>query len=66
MSQNEVNSQIIKERDLAIAKFKKLKKKKVEFEAVHAKLNEDFERLEEAHKALESEHSSLVELHEQL
>ena len=44
-SKNEVNSQIIKERDLAIAKFKKLKKKKVEFEAVHAKLNEDFERL---------------------
>ena len=29
VSQNEVNSQIIKERDLAIAKYKKLKKKKM-------------------------------------
>ena len=65
-SQNETNSQLIKERDHAIAKFKKLKKKKVEFEVVHAKLNEDLERLEEAHKALESEHSSLVESHELL
>ena len=65
-SQNEVNSQLIKERDLAIAKYKNLKKKNAEFEAVHAKLNEDLDRLEEAHKALESEHSSLVESHELL
>ena len=65
-SQNESYSQIIKERDLARAKLKKLKKKQVEFEADHTRLKEDKERLEEAHKALERENSSLGESYELL
>jgi DNA repair exonuclease SbcCD ATPase subunit len=65
-SHNELNSQLIKERDRAIAKYKKLKREKVEFGVGHDKLNEELEKLDKAHKALESEHSTLVELHEQL
>ena len=65
-SHNELNSKLIKERDRALAKYKRLKKEKVEFGIGHAKLNEDLERLDKAHKALESEHSSLVESHELL
>ena len=42
------------------------KKKKVEFGVGHAKVTEDLEKLTKAHKALESEHSSLTKSHEQL
>ena len=65
-SHNELNSKLIKERECALAKYKKLKKEKVEFGVGHDKLNEELEKLDKAHKALESEHSSLAELHEQL
>ena len=59
-------SKLIKERDHAIAKVKVLKKEKVEFGVVHAKLSVDLEKLDKAHKALESEHSTLTKSHEQL
>ena len=42
-----------------------LKKEKVEFGVGHAKLIEDMERLDKAHKTLESEHSLLLKSHEQ-
>ena len=51
-------AKIIKERDHAIAKYKVLKKEKVEFGVGNARLIEDIERLDKAHKALESEHST--------
>src|SRR5664279_5571725 len=65
-SYNETISKLIKERDRAIAKCKLAKKKKVEFGVDHAKLTEDLEKLSEAHKALESDHSNLTKSHEQL
>ena len=42
-----------------------LKKEKAKFGVGHAKLIEDLERLDKAHKALESEHSLLLMLHYQ-
>ena len=63
-SHNELNSKLIKERDRALAKYKKLKKEEVEFGVGHDKLTEKLERLDMAHKALESEHSSLGESYE--
>ena len=65
-SQNKIISQIIKERDHANAKYKVLKKEKVEFGVDHARLSSELEKLEKAHKALESEHSILLKSHEQL
>ena len=59
-------AKIIKERDHAIAKYKVLKKEKVEFGVGNARLVEDIERLDKAHKALESEHSLLIKSHDQL
>ena len=59
-------AKIIKERDQAIAKYKVLKKEKVEFGVGNARLIKDVERLEKAHKALESEHSLLTKSHDQL
>ena len=64
-SHNEIISKLIKERDHAIAKYKLAKKKKVEFGIGHAKLTEDLENLTKAHKALESDHSTLTKSHEQ-
>ena len=65
-SHNEIISKLIKERDHALAKIKMLKKEKVDFGVVHAKLIMDLEKLDKAHKALESEHSILTKSHEQL
>ncbi|MBI0384097.1 hypothetical protein JBE27_49540 [Streptomyces albiflaviniger] len=59
-------SQIIKERDHARAKIKVLKNDKVEFEVGHNRLTEDYEKLKEEHKALESKFSILTKSHEQL
>ena len=59
-------AKIIKEKDHAIAKCKVLKKEKVEFGVGNARLSEDIERLDKAHKALESEHSLLIKSHDQL
>ena len=63
---NESMSKLIKNHDHAIAKYKVLKKEKVEFGVVHAQLSVDFENLNKAHKALESELSKLTKSHEQL
>jgi hypothetical protein len=63
---NKIVSQIIKERDLAHAKYKALKKEKVEFGVDLARLTSELEKLEKAHKALESEHSTLLKSQEQL
>ena len=65
-SQEEAVAQLIKERDHALAKVKKLKKEKIDFGAVHARLLEKFDNLESAHKALKSDHSTLNESHDQL
>ena len=48
-------NRLVKERDHAIAKYKKAKKDKIEFGVVHEELAEDFRMLDKAHKALESE-----------
>ena len=42
------------------------KKKKVEFDVGPITLTEDLEKLAKAHKALESEHSTLTKSYEQL
>ena len=65
-SHNETISKLIKERDHALAKIKMLKKDKVDFGVVHAKLSVDLEKLDKAHKALDSDHSILTKSHEQL
>ena len=65
-SQNAIFSQIIKERDHAIAKYKLFKKEKVEFGVVHDKLVKELEEVTKAHKALENEHSTLSKSFEQL
>ena len=65
-SHNEIISKLIKERDHARAKYKMAKKKKAEFGVGHARLTEDLEKLTIAHKALESDHSTLTKSHEQL
>ena len=59
-------AKMIKERDHALAKYKVLKKEKVEFGVGNARLVENIERLDKAHKALESEHSLLIKSHDQL
>src|SRR3954470_4135577 len=59
-------NRLIKERDHAIAKYKRAKKDKIEFGVVHEKLAEDFSLLNKAHKALESELLSLTKSHETL
>src|SRR3954462_11564188 len=59
-------NKLIKERDHAIAKYKRAKKDKIEFGVVHEKLAEDFSLLDKAHKALESEFLSLTKSHETL
>ena len=59
-------SKIFKERDHALAKYKVLKREKVEFGVGNARLIEDIERLDKTHKALESEHSLLIKSHDQL
>jgi hypothetical protein len=65
-AQNKIVSQLIKERDHASAKYKVLKKQKVEFGVGHDRLTSELEKLEKAHKALESEHSILTKSFEQL
>src|SRR5215216_4914782 len=59
-------NKLIKERDHAIAKYKKAKKDKIEFDVVHEKLAEDFRTLDTAHKDLKSELLSLTKSREKL
>jgi hypothetical protein len=65
-SQNETLSKIIKERDHAIAKYKVLEKQKIVFGVGHNRLIDEVDKLTKAHKALESEHSTLTKSFEQL
>jgi len=58
-------AKLTKDRDHAIATSNMLKKEKVEFDLGHARLLEDFEKLEKAHKALKSELSILTKSLEQ-
>ena len=53
-------ARLIKEHDHAIAKYKACKKEKVELGVGHSRLTEDLEKLSKAHKALESEYSTLT------
>ena len=59
-------TKLLKERDHAIAKAKKLKREKVEFGDAHARLSEKLETRDISHKALKSEFSILNESHDQL
>jgi hypothetical protein len=59
-------NRLVKERDHAIAKYKKAKKDKIEFGVVHEKLADDFRMLDKAHKALESELLLLTKSREKL
>jgi hypothetical protein len=59
-------SKLTKEHDHALAMIKVLKKDKIKFYLGHVGLHEKFEKLEEAHKALEGEFSSLTNTHEKL
>src|SRR3954463_3202798 len=59
-------NRLIKERDYALAKYKRAKKDKIEFGVVYKKLAEDFSSLNKAHKALESELLSLTKSYEML
>jgi hypothetical protein len=63
---DETLSNLTKERDHAIALSNVLKKEKVEFGVGHAKLTKVLEKLEKAHKAMESKFSTLTKSHEQL
>ena len=63
-SHNLTISKIVKERDHALALVNVLKMEKVEFGVGHAKLLEDLENLDKAHKALESKFSDLSKSHE--
>lgn len=65
-SHNLILSKLTKERDHALAMVKLLKKEKVEFDVGHNDLREKFEKLEEAHKALEGKFSHLTKIREQL
>ena len=59
----EIIAKIIKDRDHVFAKYKVIKKEKAEFVVANARLLEDMEKLDKAHKALESTHSLLVKSH---
>src|SRR3954467_4626851 len=59
-------NRLIKERDHAIAKYKRATKDKIDFGVVHEKLVEDFSLLNKAHKALESELLSLTKSHKNI
>jgi hypothetical protein len=59
-------SKLTKERDHALDMVNFLKKEKVEFDVGHNDIREKFEKLEEAHKVLESKFSSLTKIREQL
>ncbi|KAK1679077.1 hypothetical protein QYE76_039925 [Lolium multiflorum] len=63
--QDEINK-LTKDRDLARAKVKVLKKEKAKFGVDHEKLVKDLEELDKAHKALKSENSILSKYNEQL
>ena len=51
---------------MLLLNIKCLKRKKVEFGVGNARLSEDIEKLDKAHKALESKHSLLTKSHDQL
>jgi hypothetical protein len=60
------NDEIIKDRDHVFAKYKVIKKDKVELGVANTILLEDMEKLDKAHKVLKTTHSILVKSHEQL
>ena len=62
---DEIIAKVIKDKELFIAKYKLMKKEKAEFVAANVRLQGEFEQLDKAHKALESEHSLLLKSHEQ-
>ena len=59
-------AKLTKERDLARAKAKVLKKENTKFGVDHEKLVKDLDELDKAHKALKSEYSLLSKSYEQL
>ena len=63
---DDIINKIIKDRDHVFAKYKVIKKEKVELGVANARLLEDMEKLDKAHKALEREFSNLTNSHEQL
>ena len=63
---DEIVAKIIKDKELFISKYKLMKKKQAEFVVANVRLRGEFEKLEKARKALESEHSLLMKSHEQL
>ena len=63
---DEIIGKIIKDIDHVFTKYKMIKKEKVESVAANARLLEEKEKLEEAHKTLEATHSLIVKSHEQL
>jgi hypothetical protein len=63
---DEIISKIIKDRDHVFAKYKVIKKEKVELGVANTILLEDMEKLDKAHKVLKTTHSILVKSHEQL
>ena len=62
---DDIINKIIEDRDHVFAKYKVIKKEKVELGVANARLLEDMEKLDKAHKALETTHSLLVKSHEQ-
>ena len=66
VSLDETIANLTKERDLARAKLKVLKKENTKFVEAHDKLVKDHENLDKDYKALESENSLLIESNEQL
>src|SRR4051812_33200353 len=50
----EIVTKLVKERDNAVTKAKKLKKERIDFGAAHDRLSEELEKLDNAHKALKT------------
>ena len=65
-SQNDDLAKLKKDHDHAQVLAKVLKSEKVELGVGHARLKEEFELLDKAHKALKSAHATLKESHDQL
>src|SRR3954463_11085502 len=65
-SHEEIVANLVKERDNAVTKAKKLKKEKIDVGAAHDRLSEELEKLDNAHKALKRDFSILNESHDQL
>ena len=65
-SQNLNLAKLKKDRDHALVLVKVLKSEKAELGVGHARVKEEFDILDKAHKALKSAHNSLKESHDQL